>query len=127
MDAGFHRVSEWKIIRLELARTPEFPSGSAGRAYILRLPIYDDGLIDEDAVKQHPSMATVRRFWPNEPDQQGYVMHTHGKWAFSYKAGEEDDERLFHLETHPLAVGEFVTLTEPDGRQFPFKVAAIKA
>ncbi len=125
MDAGFHRASEWKIIRLELARTPEYPSGSASRAYILRLPVYEDGMIDEDAVKEHRSMATVRRFWPNEPDQQGYVVKAGDHWAFSYRVGEDDDESLFHLETHPLAPGEFVTLTEPDGRQFPFKVAEV--
>ena len=36
----------WKTIRLELARTPEFPEGSAAHAYVLRLPIDDDGYIE---------------------------------------------------------------------------------
>ena len=35
----------------------------------------------------------------------------------SYEPGEEDDERIFHLETHPIREGEYITLTEPDGRQ----------
>ncbi len=95
MYAGFHRTSQWKIIRLELARTPEFPFGSASRSYIVRLPIYEDGMVDEDAVKLHPSMATVRRFWSNEPDQQGYIIRSGDVWAFSHKLGDSDDERLF--------------------------------
>lgn len=123
--AQAHPQSDWKIIRLELARTPEFPEGSPSRAFLLRLPLYDDGLIDREEVRRNPAMATVKRFWPNEPDQQGYAIHTGKAWAFSYAAGEEDDEVLFHLETHPLLQGDYVTLTEPDGRQLPFRVTRI--
>jgi hypothetical protein len=44
----------------------------------------------------------------------------------SYEPGEEDDETVFHLETHPLRIGEYVTLTEPDGTRLPFRVASLK-
>ena len=40
----------WRSIRLELARTKEFPEGSASRAYLLRLPLDEKGLIDEQAL-----------------------------------------------------------------------------
>jgi hypothetical protein len=115
----------WKNIRLELARTKEFPQGSASRAYLLRLPLDDDGLINETELRALPARATVRRFWPNEPDMAGYVIRTPRGWAFSYRVGEEDDEAIFHLETHHLCTGEYITLTEPDGRQFPFRVASV--
>lgn len=115
-------MPHWKLVRLELAHTPEFPSGSASRAYMLRLPLKDDGLIDEAAMAANPAMASVRRFWPNEPDQQGYVVRKGEGWAFSYALGENDDESVYHLESHPIRLGEYVTLTEPDGRRLPFRV-----
>lgn len=116
---------KWKNIRLELARTKDFPDGSPSRAYLLRLPLGEDGLIDEPSLKAAPARATVRRFWPNEADMSGYVIRTPGGWAFSYEPGEEDDEAVFHLETHPLRQGEYITLTEPDGQRLPFRVASL--
>ena len=116
----------WTNIRLELARTEEFPEGSASRAYLLRLPIDQSGLIDEVELRACPARATVRRFWPNEADMAGYVIRTPGGWAFSYRVGDEDDESIFHLETHPIRVGEYITLTEPDGRRLPFRVASVE-
>jgi hypothetical protein len=116
----------WKSIRLELARTSEFPEGSASRVYLLRLPLQEDGLIDGDALRTAPARATVRRFWPNEPDMAGYVIRTPRGWAFSYEPGEDDDEAVFHLETHPIGLGNYLTLTEPDGRKLPFRVASLE-
>jgi hypothetical protein len=127
MTSHSHSRSDWKIVRLELARTPAFPEGSPSRAFLLRLPLFADGLIDEVEVHRNPGMATVRRFWPNEPDQQGYVVRTDSHWAFSYAIGEDDDEDLFHLEAHPLRQGDYVTLTEPDGSQLPFQVTRISS
>ena len=69
---------------------------------------------------------SVRRFWPNQPDLSGYVLRTSNGWAFSYAPGEADDEALFHLETHPMSLGAYVTLTEPDGERLPFRVANLK-
>jgi hypothetical protein len=117
----------WKSIRLELARTRDFPEGSASRAYILHLPLDEDGLIDAATLEDTPARATVHRFWPNERDRAGYVVRSPRGWAFSYEIGEEDDEALFHLETHPIRLGEYVTLTEPDGSQLPFRVTDLKA
>ena len=115
---------KWNIVRLELARTPEFPAGSASRAYMLRVPLDATGLIDEAAIAKRPAMATVRRFWPNEPDQTGYLVRNKQGWAFSYELGDEDDEKLFHLEAHPMRLDDYVTITEPDGTAFPFRVVS---
>lgn len=117
----------WTSIRLELARTSDFPEGSASRAYLLHLPLDAQGLIDAGALHHTPERATVRRFWPNEPDMSGYVVDTPRGWAFSYAIGDDDDESVFHLESHPLRTGEYITLTEPDGRQLPFRVADLKS
>jgi hypothetical protein len=117
----------WKSIRLELARTKEFPQGSPSRAYLLHLPLDEAGLIDERTLGRSPARATVHRFWPNERDMAGYVIRTPRGWALSYRPGEDDDEAVFHLETHPIRLGEYVTLMESDGRQFPFRVASLRA
>jgi hypothetical protein len=112
----------WKTVRLELARTDDFPNGSAARAYLLHLPLDSHGLIIEADAKHNPSLATVRRFWPNEADNVGYLIRNRKGWAFSYALGAEDDEQVFHLETHPIRLNEYITLTESDGQKLPFKV-----
>ncbi len=119
-------MAEWKRIRLQLARTEEFPDGSASRSYIIRLPLNTGGMIDEAARALEPARARVRRFWPNEPDLSGYVISTGEGWAFSYQIGEDDDEKIFHLESHPIREGEYITLTEPDGKKLPFRVTEVR-
>ena len=54
------------------------------------------------------------------------MIRTPRGWALSYRPGEEDDEIVFLLETHPIRIGEYVTLTEPDGAHLPFRVASLK-
>lgn len=116
----------WKSIRLELARTPDFPDGSANRTYLLRLPLDENSLIEREVIQQAPALATVHRYWPSEPDMFGYVIHTAQGWAISYEPGDEDDEAVFHLETHPFREGNYITLTEPDRRRLPFRVASVR-
>ena len=112
----------WKTIRLELARTSEYPQGSAAHAYVLRLPLDADGVIDEEAYEAERDRAVVRRLWLGEPEQSGVLARKRRGWAFSYAPGDDDDENIFHLETHPIRLGEYLTLTESDGEQLPFKV-----
>jgi hypothetical protein len=117
---------KWKTVRLELARSPRFPNGSASRAYLLHLPLDDSGLVDEETFRRSPALGTVRRHWPSERDRTGYVIRKKNGWAFSYAIGDADDEDLFHLESHPLKPGEYVTITEPDGERLPYRVVAIE-
>lgn len=115
----------WSAIRFELARTPEFPDGSASRAYIVHLPLLEIGHIDPEALRRAPSKAIVRRFWPGEPDLVGFVIPTEGGWAFSYRDGSEDDESLFKLPAHRIAPGEYLTVHEPDGRELPYRITEV--
>lgn len=117
----------WKTIRLELARTPEFPDGSAAHAYVLRLPIDDNGFIEHAAMKHLNESPVVHRIWPNEHDRTGVVISQRAGWAFSYEVGDADDEGIFHLEHHPIKLGEYLTITEPDGERLPFKVVSCHA
>src|SRR3546814_18312564 len=88
----------WTTIRLELARTPAFPNGSAARSYVLRLPLGSGGLIDEREYRIHPELATARRFWTNEPDRHGTLLHTGNGWALSYEQGGADDEKIYRRD-----------------------------
>jgi hypothetical protein len=114
----------WKTVRLGLARTAEFPEGSAAHAYVLRLPIDDDGFIERAAMKHPSESPMVHRMWPNELDQVGMVISQRAGWAFSYEVGDADDEGIFHLEHHPIRIGEYLTITEADGKRLPFKVVS---
>ncbi|HEY7806829.1 MAG TPA: hypothetical protein VIC34_06475 [Croceibacterium sp.] len=89
---------------------------------MLRAPLDAAGLIDERALARRPTVATVRRFWPNEPDQTGHLIRNGKDWLFSYEMGDENNEMVYQLEAHPLRVGEYVTVTEPDGDRLPFRV-----
>jgi hypothetical protein len=51
----------WTNIRLELARTPDFPEGSPAHAYLLRLPLDQNGMVDADAYRAERGKATVQR------------------------------------------------------------------
>lgn len=115
----------WTTVRLELARTPAFPNGSVARSYVMRLPLTQNGLIDEQEFRSRPELATVRRFWPNEPDRHGYLLRTPEGWALSYELGESDDENIFRLDAHSVTPGSYLTLTEPDGERLPFVVKAL--
>jgi hypothetical protein len=120
-------MSKWNLVRLELARTAEFPDGSASRAYMLRVPLDGAGLIDEAAVAHRPSLASVRRFWPSQADQTGHLVRNGRGWAFSHTVGDEGDEKIYRLEGRPLRIGEYLTITEPDGSRYPFRVVSSQA
>ena len=114
----------WTHIRLELARTDDFPDGSNAHGYDLVAPLDDTGHLDEAIWRDDKKKARVHRFWDGEEDEVGELIHTrHRTWAFSYAPGEDDDEPIFHLETHKLTPGEYITISE-DGEPMPFRVVA---
>ena len=115
-------MSRWTLVRLELGNCSNFPKGSASRAYVLRVPLGEGGVIDEAAVAAWPARATVRRFWPNEPDRHGYLFRDGEGWAFSCKTSEDHDEGLYRLEAQSLLQREHVAITEPSGRRDEFCV-----
>ena len=127
MNAQKPAASSLKLIRLELARHPDFPQGSASRGYELQAPLNPDGHLDADAWRKIRRRCTVRRFWPGEPDRMGELRHTRRRtWAFSYAPGEEDDESLYRLEGHVFAPGEYVTVAEPRGAPHTFRVVNVR-
>jgi hypothetical protein len=116
----------WKTVRLELARTRDFPKGSASRAYLLRLPLDDSGAIDARAIGCEPAHATVRRFWPNERDRSGRIVATADGWAVRYDPGDAEGDGVYRLETEAVRLGGEIRVTEPDGRLLTFRIASLR-
>ena len=71
-----------KRIRLELARTPDFPEGSPAHGYEFVAPLDTRGHLNSSEWPQAKGACTVRRFWSNQPDEHGALIHRrNGSWA----------------------------------------------
>lgn len=115
-----------KKVRLELARTKEFPGGNARCGYEFTAPLTADGRLDLDLYRQHKSACRVQRFWEGEKSEEGALLHLgKDRWVFSYAPGADDDEPAFKFDRHSFAPGEYVSITEHDGVTRPFKVVSV--
>lgn len=115
----------WKSIRLELGQTCEFPNGSASRAYLLRLPLAEDGTINARELDEAPEQATVRRLWPSEPDISGHLVRAADKWVIL--AGRSGRNRCVFSEIEPKPISEGAVLTMREkGRELLFRVANLR-
>ena len=130
-------IMKWKVIRLELASNWEFPRGSAGRSYLIRLPLKDDGEIDTDTLESQPARATVRRYWPNQADMLGYLVRTPAGYAIRYEMnGSKPDggdhfngngeQPSFQFGADAIKLGQEIFLTEPDGHEARFRIANLQ-
>jgi hypothetical protein len=114
-------------IRLELARTREHPTGDAGHGFELVAPLDREGRLDVEAWQRVKGKCSVRGFAPGEDDEHGQLIRTRSRnWALSYAPGEEDDEPIYRLADHRFVEGEYVSITEHDGKTLPFKVVSVR-
>jgi hypothetical protein len=117
-------------IVMRLARNPgtEFAGGDDHRGYTLTAPLTVDGHLDEAAYGKARDKCTVRRFAPDEDPVDGRLARKGQKWFFDYEEGEEtDDEPVYRLGQHVFAVGEYVTVTDEDGRPLTYKVVEVQS
>ncbi|MDE1987003.1 MAG: hypothetical protein KGL56_03050 [Alphaproteobacteria bacterium] len=114
-------------IRLEVARTGEFPNGSSRHGYEFLAPLTEDGHMDMDAWQHVRDKCTVLRFWGDAPEEFGCLRHTGHGWRFDYDASvSTDDEPFFKLDQHRITPGAYLSIREHDGVQRPFKVIEIE-
>ena len=114
-------------IRLELARSAQYPEGSAAHGYEFVAPLDAGGHFDPAEWKAARDRCVVHRFWGGDADEHGQLVHHRGRhWAFSYAAGIEDDEPIFRFDRHVFREGEYVSITEHDGVQRTFRVASMR-
>jgi hypothetical protein len=116
-------------IVMRLARNPgtEFAGGDDHRGYALTAPLTDDGHLDEAAFSKARANCTVRRFAPDEDPADGKLAKRGQRWFFDYEEGDaNDDEQPYRLGQHRFAVGEYVTITDEDGRPLTYKVVEVQ-
>jgi hypothetical protein len=112
----------WKSLRLELGDTEEFPSGSVGRVYLIRLPLDDDDKVDAVAFDNAPHRATCRRHWSSEPDETGRVIHRNGEWMMM----SDGRLRTIQFGSRSVRLGEQIKIQDEGGAILPFRIASIR-
>jgi hypothetical protein len=116
-------------IVMRLARNPgtEFAGGDDHRGYALTAPLTADGLLDEGAYSKAKDACTVRRFAPDEDPIDGRLARKGQRWFFDYDEEDAaDDEPVHRLGQHRFTVGEYVTVTDEDGRPLTYKVVEVQ-
>lgn len=116
-------------IVMRLARNPgtEFAGGDDHRGYALTAPLTGEGLLDEAAYAKHREACTVRRFAPDEAAVDGRLARKGQRWFFDYDQDDAaDDEPVHRLGQHRFAVGEYVTVSDEDGRPLTYKVVEVQ-
>jgi hypothetical protein len=117
-------------IVMRLARNPgtEFADGDDHRGYTLTAPLTTDGRLDEAAFRAQRDRCTVRRFAPEADVQEGRLARTGDRWFFDYDEGDDaDNEPLYRLGDHRFAVGEYVSVSDDEGRLLTYKVTDVQA
>lgn len=122
----------FKRIRLNLARSKEFPQGSARHGYEFVAPLDDNGHIDVELWRNKRGHCRVRRFWEGQDDEIGFVVHKpggseHSRWVFDYDpAAEADDESGYRFGAHTFRPGEYVSIADGDGEMHTYLVVSVE-
>jgi hypothetical protein len=115
-------------IVMRMARNPgtEFANGDDHRGYSLVAPLTADGHLDPVAYGKAKDACAVRRFAPDEDPADGRLARRGVRWFFDYDdEAVADDEGVYRLGDHRFAVGEYVTVTDEDGRALTYKVVEV--
>jgi hypothetical protein len=122
----------FKRIRLELARSKEFPDGSAKHGYELVAPLDANDHIDVALWHKYHENCRVLRFW-GDGEEIGYLLHKpggpdHARWAFDYhKTTQHADEYGYRFGIHNFRFGEYVSIQDEAGDVYTFRVVSVAA
>lgn len=116
----------FKRIRLNLARSKDFPSGSPRHGYEFVAPLDSKGRIDVEQWRRHREHCGVRRFWAGE-EEVGRLVHKSGGWIFDYdQSSDEDDEAGYRFGDHTFGVGDYVSIRDEDAEMHTFQVTSVE-
>ena len=119
--------SQFRQIRIALAREPGHPEGDAEVAYIIVAPLDLDDRIDPKLWRAHKEACRIVRQRPGEQDKHGHLVHRPGGgWIFHYDDGETSlpDEVGYHFADERFVVGEYVSLNE-GGKMHTYRVTSV--
>lgn len=115
-------------ITLHLARCKDYPEGSARFGYEITAPLDATGLLDAAEWRDKRTQCRVRRFWGDEPDRHGTLIHRPGgsggaTWVIDYDPERAiDDEAGYRLNKHRFVEGEYVSIQDEDEELHTFQV-----
>jgi hypothetical protein len=118
-------------ITFHLARSKQFPEGSARYGYDIIAPLDRQGHLDQEEWGEKRDLCRVRRFWADEGERRGVLVHRPGgaggaTWMIDYNQGQLGDEEAgYHLHQHRFVEGEYVTIEDDDGKPHTFHVVSV--
>lgn len=92
------------------------------RAYLIRLPLDCQGMVDAEALRRNPRWAKVRRYWSSEADESGDLVEMRGDWELIFGG----KRRLLKLDGQAFQVGGRATIVETDGTILNLKIADVR-
>ena len=119
-------------ITLHLARSKEFPEGSARHGYVITAPLDEQGRLQQAEWARQRTYCRVRRFWRNEADRQGVLVHRPGgaggaTWMIDYNLDQlGDEEPGYRLNQHRFVQGEYVTIQDENEKPYTFEIVAVR-
>lgn len=117
-NAKLDLPTNFRSIRLELAREPGHPEGSSHIGYTVIAPLDKEGRLDVETAREYKQECRVVRFHAGRELEEGYLRRRPGgSWAFHYDFddGDEDDDAAYRLGEHRFVGGEYVTIQEDEG------------
>lgn len=115
---------------LALTAGAGFPDGNPGHRYEIELALDAGGRPDAAAWAADPVPWRARRIVPGADAEPGDVQHDpdHG-WSIRFFGraadGPDAPETHFQCGPDPLRPGDYVTVTEPDGIEFVYRVVGV--
>lgn len=115
---------------LALSAGPGFPQGSPEHRYEIELALDAAGRPDGAAWDADPEPWRARRVLPGAAPVEGDVQFDPDNgWSIRFYGTAADSpdapETRFDSGTEPVRPGEYVTVTEPDGAEYAYRVVAV--
>jgi hypothetical protein len=118
-------------VTLVMAAGPGFPQGSPDHRYELAAKLTPGGQLDAVAWAADPAPWAAQRLWPGAPPRAGDLLHDEETgWSLRFfpGPGEAMDAPLHAAIQEPgqLRPGEYVTIREPDGPEYAWRVVSVR-
>ena len=121
MVAALDLPTNFRRLRLELAREPGRPEGDRDDAYLLVVPLLSDGRLDPVTFEDHRDACRAVRETPDGERRSGRMVRgPGGRWLIRY--GEDEDVDVgFRFDQERFVPGEYISLTH-DGVEHTYRV-----
>ncbi|MFC7475064.1 hypothetical protein ACFQS7_11920 [Dankookia sp. GCM10030260] len=118
------------MVTLVVAAGPGFPQGSPVHRYEIEAPLTPGGHLDPEAWGAGPGAWPARRIWPGGPAREGDLQFDGDteSWSIRLFPGKAATDAPLHAAIHnagQLRPGEYVTIREPDGVEFSYRVVSV--